>query len=99
MIRPPPRSTRTDTLLPYTTLFRSVTRDAEGAAQVTIDGVATKHYTGAELKRELAALGLTGIQLRRIEYSWACHGIRRPKALREARPGMRPWDWLVTARR
>src|SRR3546814_7699026 len=23
MIRPPPRSTRTDTLLPYTTLFRS----------------------------------------------------------------------------
>src|SRR3546814_19845095 len=25
MIRPPPRSTRTDTLLPYTTLFRSST--------------------------------------------------------------------------
>src|SRR3546814_3835209 len=25
MIRPPPRSTRTDTLFPYTTLFRSVT--------------------------------------------------------------------------
>src|SRR3546814_20261893 len=24
MIRPPPRSTRTDTLFPYTTLFRSV---------------------------------------------------------------------------
>src|SRR3546814_5724786 len=27
MIRPPPRSTRTDTLLPYTTLFRSVSFD------------------------------------------------------------------------
>src|SRR3546814_16328988 len=26
MIRRPPRSTRTDTLFPYTTLFRSVTR-------------------------------------------------------------------------
>src|SRR3546814_11176780 len=26
MIRPPPRSTRTDTLLPYTPLFRSVAR-------------------------------------------------------------------------
>src|SRR3546814_19075697 len=26
MIRPPPRSTRTDTLFPYTTLFRSATR-------------------------------------------------------------------------
>src|SRR3546814_3230719 len=28
MIRRPPRSTRTDTLFPYTTLFRSVRRDA-----------------------------------------------------------------------
>src|SRR3546814_8756644 len=27
MIRPPPRSTRTDTLFPYTTLFRSVEFD------------------------------------------------------------------------
>src|SRR3546814_16182949 len=26
MIRPPPRSTRTDTLFPYTTLFRSILR-------------------------------------------------------------------------
>src|SRR3546814_11419821 len=29
MIRRPPRSTRTDTLFPYTTLFRSPWRDAE----------------------------------------------------------------------
>src|SRR3546814_12630930 len=29
MIRRPPRSTRTDTLFPYTTLFRSLTADAE----------------------------------------------------------------------
>src|SRR3546814_1273405 len=28
MIRRPPRSTRTDTLFPYTTLFRSAARDA-----------------------------------------------------------------------
>src|SRR3546814_3467245 len=27
MIRPPPRSTRTDTLFPYTTLFRSLGRN------------------------------------------------------------------------
>src|SRR3546814_7238577 len=38
MIRRPPRSTRTDTLFPYTTLFRSVFRglglaDAEGAVE------------------------------------------------------------------
>src|SRR3546814_12049376 len=30
MIRRPPRSTRTDTLFPYTTLFRSTTGKAEG---------------------------------------------------------------------
>src|SRR3546814_8398088 len=32
MIRRPPRSTRTDTLFPYTTLFRSVRRMAAGKA-------------------------------------------------------------------
>src|SRR3546814_5605936 len=31
MIRPPPRSTRTDTLFPYTTLFRSVYGSLRGA--------------------------------------------------------------------
>src|SRR3546814_2840652 len=33
MIRRPPRSTRTDTLFPYTTLFRS-----DGALQLRLDG-------------------------------------------------------------
>src|SRR3546814_6569438 len=32
MIRRPPRSTRTDTLFPYTTLFRSTGSRADGAA-------------------------------------------------------------------
>src|SRR3546814_13505649 len=32
MIRRPPRSTRTDTLFPYTTLFRSVPRRVDSAA-------------------------------------------------------------------
>src|SRR3546814_19834869 len=32
MIRPPPRSTRTDTLFPYTTLVRSDAAEAAGAA-------------------------------------------------------------------
>src|SRR3546814_93430 len=32
MRRRPPRSTRTDTLLPYTTLFRSEVRDGEGGS-------------------------------------------------------------------
>src|SRR3546814_20671701 len=30
MIRPPPRSTRTDTLFPYTTLFRSIRHKVAG---------------------------------------------------------------------
>src|SRR3546814_11746251 len=33
MLRRPPRSTRTDTLFPYTTLFRSRTLGATGGAQ------------------------------------------------------------------
>src|SRR3546814_12103395 len=33
MIRRPPRSTRTDTLFPYTTLFRSAMRSAETAGE------------------------------------------------------------------
>src|SRR3546814_6887227 len=42
MIRRPPRSTRTDTLFPYTTLFRSALGDVPGArglaAQVALSG-------------------------------------------------------------
>src|SRR3546814_20746297 len=38
MLRRPPRSTRTDTLFPYTTLFRS-TVEAEAA-----HGTVTRHY-------------------------------------------------------
>src|SRR3546814_4143116 len=36
MIRRPPRSTRTDTLFPYTTLFRSVGRRLPGSAPLKI---------------------------------------------------------------
>src|SRR3546814_8200154 len=37
MIRRPPRSTRTDTLFPYTPLFRSSTRDTSGPGVVGAD--------------------------------------------------------------
>src|SRR3546814_17144163 len=36
MIRPPPRSKRTDTLFPYTTLFRSIGEDQPGSPLVAI---------------------------------------------------------------
>src|SRR3546814_3947915 len=41
MIRRPPRSTRTDTLFPYTTLFRSCT--VHGDAQRRLRGGRTEH--------------------------------------------------------
>src|SRR3546814_6236250 len=57
MIRRPPRSTRTDTLFPYTTLFRSAMfrlidtpseiRDAEGAAALRVGGGAVTFETVA----------------------------------------------------
>src|SRR3546814_10766028 len=43
MIRPPPRSTRTDTLCPYTTLFRS----AEGGAAPVFDVIQPAERRGA----------------------------------------------------
>src|SRR3546814_1116999 len=41
MIRRPPRSTRTDTLLPYTTLFRSLLQQPLGAQRQQILGAGT----------------------------------------------------------
>src|SRR3546814_7539626 len=38
MIRRPPRSTRTDTLFPYTTLFRSEYKHDEWGVDVTVGG-------------------------------------------------------------
>src|SRR3546814_13936950 len=67
MIRRPPRSTRTDTLFPYTTLFRSgliplvqaVARDAELTRQLRNRFAARSHLTHRfelELRRELLTL-------------------------------------------
>src|SRR3546814_10995269 len=48
MVRPPPRPTRTDTLCPYTTLFRSAALDAGavagGAAGVFARGVPVRLF-------------------------------------------------------
>src|SRR3546814_6949707 len=41
MIRRPPRSTRTDTLFPYTTLFRSAPSNSVNAVDPNVIGVAT----------------------------------------------------------
>src|SRR3546814_4595318 len=45
MVRPPPRSTRTDPLVPYTTLFRSTASDQEG-----LDAAGLAQVRGAVLE-------------------------------------------------
>src|SRR3546814_5750855 len=54
MIRRPPRSTRTDTLLPYTTLFRSRRDAAQGAGAGRDPGVSARRdpCLGAAARRE-----------------------------------------------
>src|SRR3546814_17681755 len=52
MIRRPPRSTRTDTLFPYTTLFRSYRRPTDFAGQrVIVVGAA---HSAVQIAAELA---------------------------------------------
>src|SRR3546814_12707285 len=46
MIRRPPRSTRTDTLFPYTTLFRSPTRKASAQRESSGDPVTSGRRAG-----------------------------------------------------
>src|SRR3546814_16702442 len=56
MIRRPPRSTRTDTLLPYTTLFRSVQydqREDELLADEKAFGIQIHRWADLDLKKDL----------------------------------------------
>src|SRR3546814_14846921 len=50
MIRRPPRSTRTDTLFPYTTLFRSARSGV--AAEITADRTAVAERQGEAVDRK-----------------------------------------------
>jgi len=62
---------------------------------VRFGGVPTRHFSELELREVLAKLGLLNIRFRRVEYSWASHGITPPPELKAARP----WDWLIVARK
>src|SRR3546814_5949566 len=55
MIRRPPRSTRTDTLFPYTTLFRSWTGIAQRRRERTPDEHAARKAVLARHRRDLHA--------------------------------------------
>src|SRR3546814_1116819 len=57
MIRRPPRSTRTDTLFPYTTLFRSLSaeQEAEEQARLERERAAQQQQQQQEAAAQLAA--------------------------------------------
>src|SRR3546814_18865194 len=60
MIRRPPRSTRTDTLFPYTTLFRSIHR---GIAVIPDRMACIQHHLAASVQAAIisdVAAGITG---------------------------------------
>src|SRR3546814_8578790 len=65
MLRRPPRSTRTDTLLPYTTLFRSCAVDVGifiGCALPTTDaGIMPASEILRQAARDFAQIGLASI--------------------------------------
>src|SRR3546814_13030622 len=58
MIRRPPISTRTDTLFPYTTLFRSSIRTSLGVPDVTRHHFPVAMPTGAEKYKPICILPL-----------------------------------------
>src|SRR3546814_5880046 len=57
MIRRPPRSTRTDTLFPYTTLFRSVVDRQHRAVERHADEQPARARPGPDFRLELAIGG------------------------------------------
>src|SRR3546814_8224046 len=79
MIRRPPRSTRTDTLFPYTTLFRSFIEDH---ADLAVDQLAAE--TGAHGHHQLVPGGHRKGALRvfrHIEFGAACQKLELPSRL------------------
>src|SRR3546814_6203431 len=81
MIRRPPRSTRTDTLFPYTTLFRSA--EADGLADRRLEGVDARGdliQTLQHVDRHRVGRILRGIVAR-------CRQRRRGRLLPGCRPG------------
>src|SRR3546814_1483841 len=60
MIRPPPRSTRTDTLVPYTTLFRSMQRMAEHAERFHTEMIFDHIHTADLKQRPFRLVGDSG---------------------------------------
>src|SRR3546814_8987608 len=89
MRRRPPRSTRTDTLFPYTTLFRSVLGQEQVRHRLADDGRASDHHgvearevgPGARSEEHTSELQ----SLMRISYAVFCLKKKKLKHQREER--------------
>src|SRR3546814_7771438 len=57
MIRRPPQATRTDTLCPYTTLFRALIDEIVGQLGAPGEGAQVRPHAGERLGEDLAAEG------------------------------------------
>src|SRR3546814_19650206 len=84
MIRRPPRATRTDTLLPYTTLFRSIDKDAldqqRAISGSVTDAVSTLTPSFSPTRQKLSGSGET---LRGRSPLYAINGILQSTPLRD----------------
>src|SRR3546814_4186096 len=94
MIRRPPRSTRTDTLFPYTTLFRSANResDSRGARlSRAIHSVSAADYGKSRLARRIFAMESvsSGLQCRACEFGSGGRSTRLATLVYEGREGRR----------
>src|SRR3546814_15748456 len=95
MIRRPPRSTRTDTLFPYTTLFRSLLLEAGDLAGGT-SSASTKLIHGGLRYLEHYEFALVREALKEREILWgiAPHIIQPLRFVLPYRDGLRP-RWLL----
>src|SRR3546814_15740058 len=82
MIRRPPRSTRTDTLFPYTTLFRSPRTSERHASAIRTPHQFTSAFCG-DCAPQLSCRGGLGMAVRVVE----CLGPEHGAADSEQAPG------------
>src|SRR3546814_18641404 len=86
MIRLPPRSTRTDTLFPYTTLFRSIDSDEEFEVEVELEIETTTRTTKTPKKSSAASKRKNP----KDQASFNSAGKRGKRSLSEAAPVAAP---------
>src|SRR3546814_9423762 len=88
MIRPPPRSTRTDTLFPYTTLFRSAAEGREAGEVALLQQLERGAAAGADVV-DLAGQPELSDRGRRVAAADHREGTRLSDGLSHgARPGL-----------